>query len=102
MHDVALIPIEQNSYTIGKTINRPATAIMAGLGVVADALPAYEELRPYIWLDTWREGLEYYRRCNIPMDPALKLARQHLEDSYCVSRLGEMWLNIMSKAISRE
>src|SRR3546814_6237602 len=36
VHDAAVIPVERNGYTIGKTINRPATAILAGLGVKAD------------------------------------------------------------------
>ena len=45
-HRVAVIPVECNAYTVGKTMNRPATAIMAGLGVVGDAIPSYEELRP--------------------------------------------------------
>ena len=60
LHDVAIIPVEKNDYTVGKTINRPATAIMAGLGVVADAIDAYEELRLFVSLDDWQGGLQLY------------------------------------------
>ena len=93
-HDVAIIPVERNDYTVGKTINRPATALHAGLGVIADSIPAYEELRPYIVLDDWQEGLHRYH-INHPRDDAgCKAARRHLIANYGRSTVGELWFSL--------
>lgn len=90
-HDVAIIPIERNGYTLGKTINRPATAVVAGLGVIADAIPSYEELRPYIVLDDWRDGLNRYAFEREAEDALLAEARAHLEARYSREAVGRQW-----------
>lgn len=76
LHGVAVIPVQRNPYTIGKSINRPATALMAGLGVVADGIDSYEPLRPYVSLDDWQEGLARYSTTPPAADPRLAAARR--------------------------
>ncbi|MDX3908649.1 MAG: hypothetical protein QHC67_02400 [Sphingobium sp.] len=92
MHDIALIPVEQNSYTIGKTLNRPATAIAAGLGVIADSIDAYEELRPFIVLDDWQAGLERYQLSKSQGDCGIEEGRAYLERRYGQTAVGNAWL----------
>ena len=96
-HDVAVIPVEQNEYTLGKTINRPATAILSGLGVVADSIPAYEELRRYIAFDDWQAQLELYSTCPPAQDTRLAAAKSYLEGCYGIDRVGSMWLEMLSR-----
>lgn len=95
MHDVAVVPVEQNEYTIGKTINRPATALRAGLGVIADAIPAYEELRPFIVLDDWQEGLHRYRLTHPRDEQGCEAARRHVVERYGRSAIGELWYQLI-------
>lgn len=90
-HDVALIPVEQNAYTLGKTINRPATALLAGLGVIADSLPAYEELRPFIALDDWAGGLDHYARISPENDALLDAGRRHIAARYSADKVCDQW-----------
>lgn len=59
MHHAAVIPITLNPFTAAKTINRPSTAIMAGLDVFADCIPSYEELSPFIVLNDWERLRNY-------------------------------------------
>lgn len=66
-HAVCVVPITPSSYTRCKSANRPAQALAAGLAVVADSIPSYEPLRPYLRLDDWEAGLETYLR-----DPAAR------------------------------
>ena len=94
-HRVAVIPLEQNDYTAGKTINRPATALLAGLGVVADALPSYEELRPFIALDDWQGGLERYRQWSDETAAALAAGRAHLAAAYGADAVAARWRAIL-------
>lgn len=66
-HQIALIPVTQNPFTRCKSNNRLATALAAGLGVVADTIPSYEEFAQVCRLDSWEQGLWDY-----VTDPALR------------------------------
>lgn len=92
MHNVAIVPVAKNDYTVGKTINRPATALRAGLGVIADTIPAYEELRPFIVLDDWQQGLHRYRATHPSDDAGCEAARKHIETLYGEDAVGSQWM----------
>ena len=96
-HTVAVIPLERNRFTLGKSINRPATAILAGLGVVADSLPSYEELRPWVALDDWQGGLTRYAATPPAADPALAEARTHLLARYASGAVAARWRAVLSE-----
>lgn len=57
LHDIAVIPIGRNPFTLCKTNNRVATAFIHGLAVVADSIPSYEEFAGSAVLDDWDRGL---------------------------------------------
>ena len=57
LHDVALIPVRLNPFTVCKTANRVATAAVHGLAVAADEIPAYGEFRACVVLNDWQGGL---------------------------------------------
>lgn len=102
MHDVAIVPVERNDYTIGKTINRPATALRAGLGVIADSIPAYEELRPFIVLDDWQEGLHRYRLEHPRDEKGCEAARHHIATTYGSAAVGDHWLKLVRSINPRD
>lgn len=95
-HEVAVIPVERNGYTIGKTINRPATALSAGLGVIADSIDAYEELRPFIALDDWQAGLHRYSEFRERTDPRIVEARAHLSCHHGMEKIGKAWRDLFA------
>ncbi len=97
LHRVAVLPVERNDYTVGKTINRPATAIAAGLGVIADGIDSYEELRPFITLDDWQGGLERYADDWPAEQPRLAAARDHLERAYGAGVVAGRWADILAE-----
>lgn len=95
MHRTAIIPVERNHYTSGKTINRPATALLGGLDVVADPIESYEELRPYIWLDGLNAGLEHHFSRGAVDDAALSEARAYLLRTYGPRAIGDQWQRLL-------
>ncbi|WP_298397230.1 hypothetical protein [Sphingobium sp.] len=97
LHRVAIIPVARNAYTAGKSINRPATAIMAGLGVIADSIESYEELRPFIVLDEWQDGLSRYAYGWDAEQERLAQARAHLDARYGRRRVAERWVEIFEE-----
>ena len=59
-HDISLIPINSNPFTICKTDNRVVTSLMNGLAVIADEIPSYTPYRSAIGLDGWNTCLQRY------------------------------------------
>ena len=99
LHDVAIIPVDRNSYTLGKTVNRPATALMAGLGVIADPIPAYEELRPYLYLGDWEKGLTDYSRSMPKEDARIAAGQAHLLRHYAPDVVTDRWAALIDRLL---
>ena len=59
-HTIAVIPIRVDPFSVCKTNNRLATALDAGVAVVADAIPSYEPFRGACYLNDWTNGLATY------------------------------------------
>lgn len=97
---VAVIPVVQNSYTMGKTINRPAAALRAGLGVVADTLPSYRELAPFVYLDDWPGGLRAYARSWKRECEKIAAGNRWLDDLYGADRVAACWERVLVEAVS--
>jgi hypothetical protein len=97
-HRVAVIPLERNTYTAGKTMNRPATALLLGLGVVADAIPSYEELRPFLSLDDWQGGLGRYRDWSDEAQAQIEAGRRHLIERYSADAVADRWAEVLAAA----
>jgi predicted glycoside hydrolase/deacetylase ChbG (UPF0249 family) len=99
-HRVALIPVERNAYTIGKTINRPATALLNGLDVVADPIPAYEELRSFIELDDWQRGLRDAGAHEADASSGVARGRAYLEANYGAVAIAGQWRRMLETEIA--
>jgi hypothetical protein len=102
LHRVAIIPVANNPYTAGKSINRPATALLAGLGVIADPLDSYEELRSFIEIGDWQAGLAHYNAPSPEHTARLAAARAYLHDRYAPEAIGSRWLRLIDDISKRE
>ncbi len=69
LHDVALLPVQDNAFTRCKTNNRLATALLHGLAVIADPIPSYRDFAASVCLGDWPASLR--RMCS---DPAARHA----------------------------
>lgn len=94
-HDVAVLPVSLNPFTLPKTNNRPATALLAGLGVIADAIPSYEELNPFIWLNDWTNGLTAYYSDKDNEARRIADGKEFLVRKYSTSVVGRQWRNVL-------
>jgi len=56
-HEVALIPVSLNPFTVCKTSNRLVTALSHGLGVAAQSIPSYRDWADCTVQDDWGPGL---------------------------------------------
>lgn len=98
MHDICVIPIERNSFTLCKTNNRLVTAIACGLAVVADSIPSYLEFKDCCSLDDWEHGLSNYlsddelRRIDVTAGQTL------IEKNWSHENIGQLWADVLQQS----
>ena len=85
-NDIAIIPISINPFTICKTNNRLATAIVHNLQVAATAIPSYEEFEGSVILDDWQNKMEVYMTSKEIRDHGNRQAQIVLEQKYSLSK----------------
>ena len=98
LHDVALIPIAPNPFTLCKTANRVATASLHGLAVAADRIPAYEEFGGCIALDDWDVGLAHMMDDALHRQRSLAEALRLLDMHYRPAVICERWRDVLASA----
>jgi hypothetical protein len=74
---------------------------MAGLGVIADSIESYEELRPFIALDDWQAGLARYAHGWQGEQSLLAQARDHLDRHYGRRHVAECWRAVLDEVSNR-
>lgn len=94
-HGVCVIPIQLNPFTLCKTNNRVATALLHGLTVVADAIPSYEELGPYISLNDWPAGLATALSHCENISSGVERGNSYIRNNYSLDKIGAKWVKFL-------
>lgn len=90
-HDVCIVPVEKNPYTICKTNNRLVAALTLGLPVVAGLIPSYEEFAPWVSFEDWERHISAYARDEDLRRAHVEGARRHIRETYTEQRLVAQW-----------
>lgn len=98
-HDIAVVPVTPSPFTCCKTNNRLATALGAGLAVVADEIPSYRDFAGCCQLGAWDAGLRRYLT-----DPSARAAdvesgRRLLEREWSPARVGDQWQHFFDRTL---
>ena len=64
-HELSIIPIQLNPFTMAKTANRITTSLVHGLTVVADEIPSYAEFASDIRLGKWASIPTITKECSL-------------------------------------
>ena len=94
-HAIAVLPISPNPFTWCKSANRLATALSAGVAVVADAIPSYRPFRDVCILDRWDEGLRSYLSSADRRRADTGRAQTLIDASYRTPQIGEAWRRLL-------
>jgi hypothetical protein len=89
--DINIIPISRNPFTLCKTNNRLATALLAGIPTVADEIPSYRDLAPYCILNDWDRGLRLYLEDKAVGLEHARAARPYILEHYTIKQIGDAW-----------
>ncbi len=100
-HDVCLIPVEPNPFTLCKTSNRVVLSLALGVPVVASPIPSYLELSEWVLFEDWEANVGAYRR-----DPDLGRrhvdgARAHILSTYTPEHVVGQWSGVLEAVLAR-
>jgi hypothetical protein len=79
--NLVVVPVSVNPFTKCKSNNRAATALWHGIPVIADRIPAYEDLRPFAFLDDWDAGFAH----------ALAAGSTYVRQNFNISMIAGEW-----------
>lgn len=96
LHGTCVIPIGSNPFTVCKTNNRVATALLHDLSVVADSIPSYEELDNFVWLRDWKNGLSEATAGAPNASPRRHSGASFIRREYSLEAISKRWLDILS------
>jgi hypothetical protein len=95
--DLCIIPVSPNPFTLCKTVNRLALALLLGLPVVADPIPSYEELRPFAFMENWQGGLHQYVRDIARQRAHIRAGSAFLRAKYTAERVVKQWTSVLDR-----
>jgi hypothetical protein len=94
-HDISLIPIDQNPFTIYKTNNRAVLSLLLGLPVVADRIPSYEVLSDFIRFGDWKRNIETYSKNVSLKEKDVSLGKNFIMETYNANVVSDQWINFI-------
>jgi hypothetical protein len=95
MQEFCLIPIGLNPFTACKSNNRLATALLHGLGVAADRLPAYEDFAGAALLGDWGAGLKTALLDAAARRQSVAAGIAQIERDWTLEKIADQWLGAL-------
>jgi len=90
-HDVCLLPVSQNPFTICKTNNRLLLSLLLGLPAVADPIPSYGEFSRFALFGDWSSHLRTYLENRKLAREHVATAREYIRREYTPLRVVRQW-----------
>lgn len=94
LHDIAVLPIRTNRYTMSKSANRITTAFANNLAVCASLIPSYEPFVNAAVFDDWHGGLEQLMAQNEERQARIKKAQETIARQYSLPAIVDEWRKV--------
>lgn len=96
-HDLCIIPISVNPFTICKTSNRLVLSLLLGVPVIADQIPSYEEFDNFVLFGDWKNSLSVYAQNKELRHKHVARAREYILTNYNKDRVISQWSSLFQK-----
>lgn len=98
-HDICIIPVKVNPFTICKSNNRLVLSLKLGLPVVADLIPSYVEFSDFVLKPPWVDAIALYAN-NIKLrESHVKAGRNYIEKNCTVPKVISQWKQLIDEVI---
>jgi hypothetical protein len=91
MHELCVLPITDNLFTRCKTNNRVASALLHGVPVVADSIPAYEPFAEAIVLNDWEGGARLLLNDRAEAQRRIAIGTEILNRDWALPKITDQW-----------
>lgn len=98
-HDVYVLPVDANPFTVAKTANRVVLSLLLGVPVVADEIPSYRELGEWMLFDDWETHVRAYRDDSALVERHVQGAQTHIRSVYTPERVVEQWSAVLRSVL---
>jgi hypothetical protein len=99
-HDICILPIEKNEFTICKTNNRAMTSLLLGVPVVAEEIPSYREFAQWMRFGDWSRSItEYAERPDVAA-AHVRAVQAHIARTYTEQRVIDQWSTALEAVLS--
>lgn len=93
-HDIAILPIRRNQYTLSKSANRITTSFASGLAVCGSAIPSHEPFRDVAVFDDWDDSLGRLMADATERDARSARAKAIIAEDYSLPVIARQWLSV--------
>lgn len=90
-HDICILPIEHNAFTVCKTNNRAMTSLLLGVPVIADEIPSYREFKDWMFFGDWTNHITQYAKGPRLATHHVQEAQRHIAATYTEQRVVDQW-----------
>lgn len=90
-HDICILPIDKNEFTICKTNNRAMTSLLLGVPVVAEEIPSYREFAGWMRFGDWSRHITEYAQQPELAAAHVRAAQDHIARTYTEQRVVDQW-----------
>lgn len=97
LHDISILPVEENSFTQCKSSNRLTLSIYHGVLPVASAIPSYVQFSDLVRLGNWEENLLELLSDRTVRQSELANAQIFIHRSHCLAAISDEWQNLLFK-----
>ncbi|MDD2725318.1 MAG: hypothetical protein PHH59_15030 [Methylovulum sp.] len=101
LHDISVIPISKNPFTLAKTNNRLALSLRLGLPVIADSIPSYLPFSKTCVLDDWEKGLDVYVNNIEQRFSDVGQGQRLIVENWSTAGISKQWENLFYKVVKQ-
>lgn len=80
-----------------KSANRAVEALRAGKFVVANPLPAYDELKDFIWIGDLRKGCDWAHQNHVEALRMVREGQAYIRTKFSPERVGSLWKAVLGQ-----
>lgn len=100
--DLVLLPVQPNPLTLHKSPNRAHLAARHGVAVVADRIPAYDDLGEFVRFGDWRRNVAELARDHRGRRAAASLGRRIVAERHSPEAIVEQWSEALVRAVRED
>lgn len=101
-HDICLLPIERNQFTVCKTNNRARAALVLGVPVIADEIPSYREFGDWMFFGDWANHIAEYVHSPELASLHVRTAQAHIAQTYTEELVVRQWNTVLEAVFSQK